>query len=147
VFELSTELLIFILRLALIAMLYLFLTLVVLSIRGGLRRVTDSERQPVKASAHLVVLDPGQTSLEAGETLALRPLTRLGRSKQCSIVLDDTFVSSEHAVVAFRAGRWWLADHGSTNGTFLNGRPIDGEVGVAANDVIGIGDVQLRIAT
>ena len=144
-FELSTEILIFVLRLALIGVLYLFLALVVLSIRGSLRRAHGSETA-ARTLAHLVVLDPGQTSLEPGETLALRPVTRLGRARQCTIVLDDTFVSAEHAVVEFRAGRWWLADHGSTNGTLLNGRPVDGEVGVVADDVIGIGDVQLRVA-
>jgi hypothetical protein len=145
VFELSSELLIFLLRLALIGVLYLFLALVVLSARRGLGRSVTSEPSNRREAAQLLVLDPGQTSLTPGETLVLGPITSLGRSQACTIVLDDTFVSAEHAVVAFRGGRWWLADRGSTNGTLLNGRPVDGEVGVTAADVIGIGDVQLRV--
>ncbi len=144
-FELSSELLIFILRLALLGLLYLFLALVVLSARRDLHHAAAPEAPSRPKAAQLVVLDPGQTSLSAGESLALGAVTSLGRSKQCTIVLDDTFVSSEHAVVAYRAGRWWLADRGSTNGTLLNGRPVQGEVGVNAADVIGIGDVQLRL--
>jgi hypothetical protein len=145
VFELSSELLIFLLRLALLGLLYLFLALVVLSARRDLHLIAAPDAVTRPKSAQLVVLDPGQTSLTAGETLALGAVTSLGRSKQCTIVLDDTFVSSEHAVVAYRAGQWWLVDRGSTNGTLLNGRPVHGEVGVNAADVIGIGDVQLRL--
>lgn len=144
-FELSSELLIFILRLALLGLLYLFLALVVLSARRDLRTLAVPDVVSRPKSAKLVVLDPGQTSLSSGESLALGAITTLGRSRNCTIVLDDTFVSSEHAMVAYRGGRWWLADRGSTNGTLLNGRPIQGEVGVQASDVIGIGDVQLRL--
>ena len=143
--EVSSELLIFILRLALLGVLYLFLILVVLSVRRELRQVAAPDGPARRPVARLVVLDPGQTSLAPGEALTLGPVTSLGRSKQCTIVLDDTFVSSEHAVVAYRGGRWWLTDRGSTNGTLLNGRPVDGEVGVTGADVIGIGDVQLKL--
>ena len=145
VFELSSELLIFMLRLALLGLLYLFLAMVVLSARRDLRQAAEIEAPARRQPAQLLVLDPGQTSLTPGEALALGPTTSLGRAKHCTIVLDDTFVSSEHAVVEYRAGRWWLVDRGSTNGTLLNGRPIQGEVGVNAADVIGIGDVQLRL--
>jgi hypothetical protein len=145
VFELSSELLIFVLRLTLLGLLYLFLALVILSARRDLRNAAGVRESARRKPAQLLVLDPGQTSLTPGEALTLGTLTSLGRSKQCTIVLDDTFVSSEHAVVAYRAGRWWLADRGSTNGTLLNGRPVQGEVAVDAADVIGIGDVQLRL--
>ena len=144
-FEISSELLIFILRLALIGVLYLFLALVVLSARRDLRQAAASDGPSPRASARLLVLDPGQTSLTPGESLILGSTTSLGRSPACTIVLDDTFVSAEPAIVAFKAGRWWLTDRGSTNGTLLNGRPVDGEIGVNAADVIGIGDVQLRL--
>jgi hypothetical protein len=144
-FELSTDLLVFSLRLALVGVLYLFLAAVLLAASRGLRQVAGDDASDRRRTARLIVLEAGQTSLAPGEALALGPLTSLGRSQHCSIVLDDTFVSSEHAVVAFRAGRWWLSDRGSTNGTLLNARPVDGEVGVVADDVIGIGDVQLKV--
>jgi pSer/pThr/pTyr-binding forkhead associated (FHA) protein len=91
------------------------------------------------------VLAAGRTSLVAGDSLALGPVTSLGRSEQSTIVLDDTFVSSEHAVISFRGGRWWLTDLGSTNGTTLNERPVQGEVGLTGGDIVAVGDVELKV--
>jgi hypothetical protein len=148
-FELTAEALIFILRLALVALLYLFLAAIVLMAARELRRL-DRERRaagPGVASARLIVVDPGATRLAPGLTLPLRPITRLGRSPESTIVLDDTFVSVEHAVIVQRDGAWWLSDRGSTNGTALNDRPVRGEVGLAPGDVVAIGDVRLKVVT
>ena len=59
---------------------------------------------PRRQAARLVVLDAGRTSLVAGDSLALGPVTSIGRSGQSAIVLDDTFISSEHAVIVQRDG-------------------------------------------
>lgn len=143
--ELSGEALIFVLRLALLGALYLFLALVLLTAGRELRQVGSSPATPSRPPARLVVLDAGKTSLVAGDSLALGPMTSLGRSGQSTIVLDDTFVSSEHAVISLRGGRWWLTDLGSTNGTLLNGRPVQGEVGLNGGDVVALGDVELKV--
>ena len=45
---------------------------------------------------------------------------RIGRDPQADITLADPRVSWQHAIVEERAGRWWLQDAGSTNGTFVN---------------------------
>ena len=157
-FELTAEMTIFVLRLALLALLYLFLLLVVGSVRRDLRRTTASMAQGSSAApgsatagagsgARLVVLDPGQTGLEPGADLPLRPVTRLGRSSASTIVLNDTMVSGEHAVIAFRDGGWWLVDRGSTNGTIVNDQPVRGEVGLTTGDVIGLGQIRLKVAS
>jgi hypothetical protein len=146
-FELTAEAIILLLRLALVAIVFLFVAFVVLAAGRELRRAATVARPDLgpDASARLIVVDPGATSLTSGETLILRPVTRLGRSEQSTILLDDTFVSNEHAVIVQRNGGWWLADCGSTNGTAVNERPVHGEVGLAPGDVIAIGDVRLRI--
>ncbi|MFH9662299.1 FHA domain-containing protein [Streptomyces sp. NPDC017248] len=52
-----------------------------------------------------------------------RPYT-LGRDPQGDIVFDDARVSWRHATVSFNGHGWVVEDHGSTNGTFAQGRRI-----------------------
>ena len=152
-FELTADMTIFVLRLALLALLYLFLLLVVGSVRRDVRRASAVAAAPTGGSAtdgpgaRLVVLDPGQTGLEPGASLPLRPVTRLGRSSASTIVLNDKLVSGDHAVISFRDGGWWLADRGSTNGTIVNDRPVRGEVGLSSGDVIAVGQVRFKVAS
>jgi hypothetical protein len=147
-FEMTADAMILLLRLVLVALLYLFLGSVALMAARELRRLA----RPMAAApqtvvrARLIVVDPGATSLTPGEALPLRPVTRLGRSEENTIVLDDTFISAEHAVIVERDGTWWLSDRGSTNGTAVNERQVHGEVGLTPGDVVAIGDVRLKIA-
>ena len=45
----------------------------------------------------------------------------VGRDDSCDVRLDSKTVSRRHALVVQREGRWWIADTGSFNGTFING--------------------------
>jgi hypothetical protein len=147
-FELTAEAVILLLRLALVALIYQIQGAVALTALRELRRLARPEvaARPTVPRARLIVVDPGATSLTPGDALPLRPVTRLGRSAENTIVLDDTFVSAEHAVIVQRDGTWWLSDRGSTNGTAVNGREVHGEVGLSPGDVVAIGDVRLKIA-
>ncbi|RMB81903.1 ABC transporter ATP-binding protein [Streptomyces shenzhenensis] len=61
-----------------------------------------------------------------GQTWTLdpsRPYT-LGRDPQGDIVFDDARVSWRHATVSFNGRSWVIEDHGSTNGTFVQGQRI-----------------------
>ncbi|WP_068673722.1 type VII secretion protein EssC [Oceanobacillus sp. Castelsardo] len=60
----------------------------------------------------------------------------IGRSSQNDIVLNNKFVSSEHAVLSVHHGEWTVTDKGSTNGTFVNGRRVERE-----HTALHIGDV------
>jgi len=80
-----------------------------------------------------------------GMSFPLRPLTSLGRAPTNTIVLDDTFCSHQHARVLRRDGQWWLEDQNSSNGTRLNGEPISEPVVLSSGDVIGIGQLELRV--
>jgi FHA domain/zinc-ribbon domain len=51
--------------------------------------------------------------------------TRIGRSPDCDIFLDDVTVSRNHAVLLERDGQYVVEDQGSLNGTFVNRRRID----------------------
>lgn len=77
------------------------------------------------------------------------PRVRIGRSRDNDLVLpqDDTPASSaHHAEAVLDAGRWWLADAGSTNGTYVNGIPI-ARRRLAAGDVLGFGDDQFVVGS
>ena len=61
----------------------------------------------------------GETFRPAGER------TRIGRSPDCEIFLDDVTVSRNHAVLVEQNGKFHVEDQGSLNGTFVNRRRID----------------------
>jgi hypothetical protein len=146
-FELTTEAIILILRLTLVGLLYLFLGIVALTAVRELRRLSRSGGAGQRDAAHgrVSIVDPGATSLAVGDVVPLRAVTRLGRSPGSTILLDGTYVSGEHAVIALRDDRWWLADSGSTNGTLLNGVTIRGDTTLSDGDIVEIGDVKLRV--
>lgn len=147
-FELTAEAVILLLRMALVVLIYLFLASIALAAARELRILARAPAAPGEGrrTGHLVVVDPGATSLAPGEVLPLRPVTALGRAARNTIVIDGSFVSAEHAVIVQRDGAWWLSDRGSTNGTVVNGRPVRGEVGLQVGDVLAIGDVRLKVA-
>ncbi len=58
-------------------------------------------------------------SLQAG------PSYLVGRDPECDIVITDTRVSWQHAVLRLDHGRWVLEDNGSTNGTYAGDQRVD----------------------
>ena len=51
--------------------------------------------------------------------------TRIGRSPDCEIFLDDVTVSRNHAVLVQHDGKFTVEDEDSLNGTFVNRKRID----------------------
>jgi pSer/pThr/pTyr-binding forkhead associated (FHA) protein len=51
--------------------------------------------------------------------------TRIGRSPECEVFLDDVTVSRNHALLVERDGEFYIEDQSSLNGTFVNRRRID----------------------
>ncbi len=80
-----------------------------------------------------------------GKRLMVGPTgVTIGRSRQCEVVLDDPNVSRQHAEIRPRGGSWVLTDLGSTNGSSINGRRINGPEVVKPGDEIEIGTSQIR---
>ncbi|MEV7236134.1 FHA domain-containing protein [Streptomyces sp. NPDC051020] len=52
-----------------------------------------------------------------------RPYT-LGRDPQGDLTIDDARVSWRHATISWAGRSWFIEDHGSTNGTYVQGRRI-----------------------
>jgi hypothetical protein len=71
----------------------------------------------------LVVRTGGGRAGESFHPISER--TRIGRSPDCEIFLDDVTVSRNHAVLVERDGAFFVEDEGSLNGTFVNRRRIE----------------------
>jgi pSer/pThr/pTyr-binding forkhead associated (FHA) protein len=83
----------------------------------------------------------------AGEEYALdREKLVLGRGPGVDLAFDDTEMSSQHAAVEFAGEGFRLCDLGSTNGTFVNGKPVQAK-DLVSGDRIELGRhlLQLRL--
>lgn len=68
----------------------------------------------------------------------------IGRSSECSVVINDVKVSRVHAqLVQDDEGRISVVDLGSTNGTKVNGKRIAGEMRLSPGDELRVGDTVL----
>jgi hypothetical protein len=62
----------------------------------------------------------------AGETFSIRgEQTRIGRSPEAEVFLDDVTVSRNHALIVSRRDGLYIDDLGSLNGTYVNRRRIE----------------------
>jgi pSer/pThr/pTyr-binding forkhead associated (FHA) protein len=72
-----------------------------------------------------------------------RPIANVGRNPQNDVKLDDDTVSGSHATLTRRTSGWVLLDHGSTNGTYINGERISGERQLAGVAELRFGGVKM----
>jgi hypothetical protein len=137
-----------VLRLALLAIIFLFLLAAAFAMRAGLRRpqtVAPGSQRDRGGGPRLVVISPANTGLPVGVEFALAGEMSLGRDSSNGIVLGDASVSGRHALIQARRQGWRLADLGSTNGTVVNGRPLDGRAALLrGGEQVAFGAVVLR---
>jgi pSer/pThr/pTyr-binding forkhead associated (FHA) protein len=138
-------------------LLYLFVWLVVRSATRDLRAAPQesiilsaadaSELRAAVATAPartLLVLD--SPVLRPGSEISVAASTRVGRGVENGIRLDgDEFVSNRHATIEPRQDGLWVADTGSTNGTFVNGARVTDWRLLHDGDVVRIGQTDLRV--
>lgn len=110
-----------------------------------LKRASSITVEELTPQGHLRVVASDSLSAGVGTIFPLLPVTRIGRTEANTIVLEDAFVSAEHALLGRRDKQWWLEDLNSRNGTLLNDLPLEEGTVVSAGDVITIGSVQLKI--
>ena len=79
-----------------------------------------------------------------GVSFALaKPSVTIGRLPECDVVVDDAGASRQHARIKRTESGFVLTDLGSTNGTMLNGEPIQEHV-LEHGDRITIGETDLE---
>ena len=92
---------------------------------------------------------PLRYTVELGGRVAVVGAVELviGRSLSCALALDHGSGSRIHASVRIVGGACEIADLGSSNGTFVNGRRVRGTpVAIGPNDDVRLGRAQLKVA-
>jgi hypothetical protein len=133
---------VWVVRLLFLGLLYLFLFRIARALVGDLR---SAAREPGAELGRLVVVASPEGEPPEGSSLALDAIATIGRDVNNAIVVEDAFVSAEHAVLTFRGRAWYVEDLESTNGTFVNGAPVEGVVPLGFGDVVQVGQVRLRL--
>jgi hypothetical protein len=87
----------------------------------------------------------GSLILPSGQRIPLgdRPVT-IGRLGDCTVPLNDQNVSRRHAQITPGRGAYVVTDLGSTNGTMVNGRRINGEQPLTDGDILNFGSTYVR---
>jgi hypothetical protein len=158
-----SELSLTIIRVAFLAVLWLFVIAAIGVVRTDLLggpatsprrsrgRQTQNPRPPRQArpqragrgSPRFLVVTAGAlkgTSLD----LAQQQIT-LGRANDATLVLNDDYASSRHARIFPQDGQWIVEDLGSTNGTYLDRQKVTRPMPVPLGVPIRIGKTVLEL--
>jgi pSer/pThr/pTyr-binding forkhead associated (FHA) protein len=149
------EQLLTILKLCLLALLYLFFFRVLRAVWAEIRtpkvvaaaapRQAARQARKVERKAppvQLAVVAPPELK---GRTYPLADELTVGRAAGCQVTLDDTFASQIHARVFAREGQLFVEDLGSTNGTFLNRQKVQGPQVMRRGDRLQVGNTVLEL--
>ena len=102
-----------------------------------------AKAQAKSAALVLKVVEPPE---RRGTTYDLADEMTIGRADGCTVRVDDTFASQLHARMFRRDGRCFVEDLGSTNGTFLNRKPVHGPITIERGDRLQIGNTVLELS-
>ena len=162
-----SEQLLNILKLCLLALVYLFLVRVLRAVwaevavpapaNGARRRGRRGAAVPAppaapapakgrKARGAPTELFAVESAGQAGRRYPLGDEITVGRAAGCQVTVDDTYVSQQHARIFDRGGNWYVEDLGSTNGTFVNEQRLVAPAMLTPGDKIRVGTtiVELR---
>ncbi len=135
----------FLLRALLALLLLAFLGAIFWMLWQDVRVAARSAGAQMRRLGRLRVIESALDQLPVGAEFRLRPITSLGRAPTNTASLPDDTASLEHALLHLRDGQWWLEDLASRNGTRLNDAPVTAPAPIVAGDVIGVGQVKLKL--
>jgi pSer/pThr/pTyr-binding forkhead associated (FHA) protein len=101
------------------------------------RRAAFPERRGSRARLFLEVIEPQD---RVGQRYDIDEEMTVGRSPGCGITTTyDIYSSTLHARIYHEAGKLWVEDLGSTNGTFVNSERISKPTKLGRGDLVQIG--------
>jgi hypothetical protein len=83
---------------------------------------------------------------QRGRVFPLADELTVGRAAGCGITVDDTYASQLHARLFRRDGQLFVEDLGSTNGTFLNRTKVSGPAVMRAGDRLQVGNTVMELS-
>ena len=126
-----SELTLFLIRVAYLAILWIFVLSAISVIRSDMfgARVPEAARgvggkapkqkaPPKRRGSPTQVVVTQGSNTGATASLAQAPIL-IGRGNDAAIKLDDDYVSTRHARIAASGDQWFVEDLGSTNGTYI----------------------------
>ena len=69
----------------------------------------------------------------------------IGRETDCHLKLENKLVSRHHCVFLKNEFALRVRDLGSMNGTFINGRRVEGEIPLTQGDTLSVGNLTLQV--
>jgi len=113
-----------------------------------------ARRAPAPAPAPAAAPAAGRQPLASLEIVAEGPLkgtkfelhsalTNIGRGDHNDIAIKDESISDSHAKIQKRADGWYVVDQESTNGTYVGGRRVQGEVRVEGAPDLRFGGIKM----
>ena len=132
------DVVLFVGRLLLIALLFLFL-FVVMKTGIGLVRGQNRTREN-----WTVAVEQGPRELRGVKIVVNGPVI-IGRAPGADIVVPASYVSGRHARFSRLGENLIIEDLGSTNGTTVNGVTIKQAEQLESGDIVGVGDVTMRV--
>ncbi len=104
--------------------------------------VSDPDTPVVDDTPRMIVTRERETLQEIRLT---EKRALIGRSDLSDIVIDDQFVSNQHALLIRDRSAVVIVDLKSRNGTFVNSRRVQSKV-LLHNDIISLGDHRMKMA-
>ena len=132
------DIILFIGRIILVVLLYIFLFAVM---KTGVGLVRGQRRD---ATIWTVDIDRGPRALRGTHVDILGPVI-IGRSPSSDVVINEPYVSASHARFSLQGPALIIEDLNSTNGTMVNGNLITSAITLRDGDEVQVGDVFLKV--
>jgi pSer/pThr/pTyr-binding forkhead associated (FHA) protein len=155
-----SELTLFLIRIAYLAILWIFVLSAISVIRSdmfgarvpeavrggrGTGKAPKAPKQPSKrrgSPSHVIVTEGSNVGERAD--LSQGPVL-IGRGSDAQIRLDDDYVSTRHARIAASGDQWFVEDLGSTNGTYVGSVRISQPTTITLGTQVRIGKTILEL--
>jgi pSer/pThr/pTyr-binding forkhead associated (FHA) protein len=154
-----SELTLFLIRIAYLAILWIFVLSAISVIRSDMfgARVPEAARAPEPSRrerkakppakrrgspTHVLVVEGSNAGQRA--ELEAAPIL-IGRGTDAAIRLDDDYVSTRHARIAASGDQWFVEDLGSTNGTYIGTVRINQPTTITLGTQVRIGKTILEL--